>query len=120
MITEWELYWITRCTDIKIVLVVLSIVFFFATLATVCLSRDSFISETARKEAQRWAKLAVCVLILSAVATVLVPTTKEMVLIQVLPKVVNSEYVQKQLPEDLKEIRTSCLKLLKEVCNDGN
>lgn len=120
MITEWEIYWITRCTDIKIILVVLSTLFLLATFATVCLSKDSFISETARKEAQWWTKRAVCVLILSVIATVLVPTTKELVLIKVLPKVANSAYIQKQLPEDLKEVRTSCLKLLKEVCKDGD
>ena len=120
MITEWEIYWITRCTDIKIVLGVLSIVFFFATLSTICGSHESSASESTKREFRGWIKWAVCGLILSVFAAVLMPTTKEAVIIKVLPKVVNSEYAQKQLPEDLKEVRTSCLKLLKKVCKDGD
>ena len=44
-----------------------------------------------------------------AVGKVMLPTTKELVLIKVLPEVVNSKLVQEDLPSDIRKLYTAAV-----------
>ena len=48
----------------------------------------------------------VCML---AVCKVMLPTTKELMLIKVLPEVVNSKFVQEELPSDIRKLYTAAV-----------
>ena len=48
----------------------------------------------------------VCML---AVGKVMLPTTKELILIKVLPEVVNSKFVQEDLPSDIRKLYTAAV-----------
>ena len=48
----------------------------------------------------------VCML---AVGKVMLPTTKELVMIKVLPEVVNSKFVQEELPSDIRKLYTAAV-----------
>ena len=102
MITESDIYWITRFDNIHVLsgfLILLPVVFLlFFNLA--CLFEG--------REYAFWAiflnVLASCLLVVGILGVTFVPTTKEMIVIKVVPKIANSEFVQTDLPREVKEM----------------
>lgn len=72
---------------------------------------DSDISAE-RKQIRTVVKCVACLLgiiCMLAVGKVMLPTTKELVLIKVLPEVVNSKFVQEELPSDIRKLYTAAV-----------
>ncbi len=70
---------------------------------------DSDISAE-RKQIRTVVKCVACLLgiiCMLAVGKVMLPTTKELVLIKVLPEVVSSKFVQEDLPSDIRKLYTA-------------
>jgi len=108
MISGWELYWITRLTEIKKVLVVLSIV---GTVAWVglfmCFVLDD-LSKFTKQVKDRFKKGAFFLILIWCLIWLL-PTTKEMFAIKVIPAIVRNEKVQ-ELPQKALEYADKWLK----------
>lgn len=131
MITASELYWIFRCDSIHEMLTVSLIVLGIAS-AVGCIIilvmrfssswdddvRSWFESEpdsdvsTERKQILTVVKCVACLLgivCMLAVGKVMLPTTKELILIKVLPEVVKSKFVQEELPSDIRKLYTAAV-----------
>ena len=131
MITASELYWIFRCDSIHEMLTVILIVLGIASaigciiILAMCFSSswdddvrswfesksDSDISAE-RKQIRTAVKCVACLLgivCMLAVGKVMLPTTKELALIKVLPEVVNSKFVQEDLPRDVRKLYTAAV-----------
>lgn len=131
MITASELYWIFRCDSMHEMLTASLIVLGGASaigciiIYAMCFSRswddnvrswfkpksDSDISAE-RKQIRTAVKCVACLLgivCMLAVGKVMLPTTKELVLIKVLPEVVSSKFVQEDLPSDIRKLYTAAV-----------
>ena len=131
MITASELYWIFRCDSIHDMLTASLIVLGIASaigciiILAMCFSsswdddvRSWFESEAdsdtsaERKQILTAVKCVACLLgivCMLAVGKVMLPTTKELILIKVLPEVVNSKFVQEDLPSDIRKLYTAAV-----------
>lgn len=131
MITASDIYWIFRCDSIHemltVILIVLGIASAIGCIITLsmCFScswdddisswfeskSDSDISAE-RKQIRTAVKCVACLLgivCMLAVGKVMLPTTKELVLIKVLPAVLNSKLVQEELPSDIRKLYTAAV-----------
>lgn len=131
MLTPNDIYWIFRCDSIHEMLTVSLIVLGITSaigciiILVMCFSsswdddvRSWFESEldsdvsTERKQIRTAVKCVACLLgivCMLAVGKVMLPTTKELVLIKVLPEVVNSKFVQEDLPSDIRKLYTAAV-----------
>lgn len=131
MITASELYWIFRCDSIHEMLTVSLIVLGIASavgcilILVMCFSSswdDDVMSwfepksdsdaSAERKQILTAVKCVACLLgiiCMLAVCKVMLPTTKELVLIKVLPAVANSKFVQEDLPSDIRKLYTAAV-----------
>ena len=105
MITESEIYWITRLDDIKCIFVVMSIAF-GAVTATLCIICGAYSAEQGELSVKGLlATLCVAAISLfSLLGCALTPTTKEMAMIKVIPRIANSKFVAEELPADARQI----------------
>ncbi len=102
-ITPMELYWITRLDNLQFVISILTV---FSTIATIILgimfvvvnNDDDFKDNLPITRKSFYTLLPITLIIM--VAGVLVPTTKEAAAIIIIPKVVNSDFVQTKLPKE--------------------
>ena len=131
MITASDIYWIFRCDSIHEMLTVSLIVLGVASgigciiILSMCFSSywdDDIISwfkskadsdtSAERKQIRTAVKCVACLLGIAcmlAVGKVMLPTTKELVLIKVLPEVVNSKFVREELPSDIRKLYTAAV-----------
>lgn len=131
MITASELYWIFRCDSIHEILTASLIVLIIASaigciiILVMCFSSswdDDVMSwfepksdsdaSAERKQILTVVKCVACLLgivCMLAVGKVMLPTTKELILIKVLPEVVNSKFVQEDLPSDIRKLYTAAV-----------
>ena len=96
MITMWDVYWITRLDAIVGLSVAVALVSVFAIFLL------AMIGDTAQDELfyyKKWIVSLAITLILSVASACMVPSTKEVVAIYMIPKVANNEQVQK-LPDN--------------------
>lgn len=117
MTSEFAIYMITRCDAINIVMAFLMVIFIVSFIINsiavfVCIAnhhdhindvKTSFWVDNIKK----FKRARNISLLFSAVFMVLyaaMPTTKEMAFIYVVPKIVNSEMVQKEIPKEVKEL----------------
>lgn len=129
MITASELYWIFRCDSIHDMLTASLIMLGIASaigciiILAMCFSSswdddvrswfepDSDTSAE-RKQILTAVKCVACLLgivCMLTVGKVMLPTTKELILIKVLPEVVNSKFVQEDLPSDIRKLYTAAV-----------
>lgn len=133
MITASDIYWIFRCDSIHEMLTVSLTVLGVASgigcviILAMCFSSywdddddisswfdsaaDSDISAKL-KQILTAVKCVACLLgiiCMLAVGKVMLPTTKELVLIKVLPEMVNSKFVQEELPSDIRKLYTAAV-----------
>ncbi len=131
MITASDIYWIFRCDSIHEMLTVSLIVLGVASgigciiILSMCFRSywdDDIISwfeskadsdtSAERKQILTAVKCVACLLGIAcmlAVGKVMLPTTKELVLIKVLPEVVNSKFVREELPSDIRKLYTAAV-----------
>ena len=132
MITASELYWIFRCDSIHDMLTASLIVLGIASaigciiILVMCFSspwddddvrswfepKSDSDTSAERKQILTAVKCVACLLgivCMLAVGKVMLPTTKELVLIKVLPEVVNSKFVQEDLPSDIRKLYTAAV-----------
>lgn len=117
MITESTVYWITRLDEIKHVIssdiCFICIVILFISAMTMVIIKGMKIEHpivdinTAQKifKILRWLIFtAPIILIISTIAGAFIPTTQEMAAIKIIPAIANSQFVQKELPAESKEL----------------
>ena len=124
MITSWDIYWITRLDSICFGLNCLGLfIFFFMVIYLVLMmiknDDDDEPSIEIRKRIMR--KFIKIISITSAImfATNFVPTTKQMVAIIVVPKMINNEKIQ-QIPENVADFLNTELKKWIHEAKKGN
>lgn len=131
MITASDIYWIFRCDSIHemltVSLIVLGIASAIGCIITLAMcfssswdddvrswfeSKSDSDTSAERKQIRTAVKCVACLLgivCMLAVGKVMLPTTKELVLIKVLPAVANSKFVQEDLPNDVRKLYTAAV-----------
>ena len=120
-ITGSTIYWITRMDGIHdfliglciitSILAVLSLIILFSTFMA-CEGKEEF--HTAIKFELRAFLIGIVLFVVFFLASVFIPTTKEMALIKVLPAISNSRFVSEELPKEAGEIYMLAKEALKE------
>ena len=118
MITESMLYWITRldrlstfCEVFAVISGIASAVLFIV-LCILWLDPDG--GEEPRKRAVKIFLPFFGICLLFTAGNIFVPTTKDMVLIKVVPAIVNSDLVTDQLPKDARKLYQEAIYALEE------
>ncbi len=101
MISEFELYLLLKLDTIRIAMMVVGIV--MGALGIIMIFAN-IIPEWKAGVKKRWFVVTFGTSIVFWIAFAAVPTTKQTMAIVVVPKVINSNFVQKDLPEDAKEV----------------
>ena len=108
-LTTWEVYWITRLDNVSIMLYLVLMAFaVIAVISGIAVGTDGF--DGARKKCLI---LGVIGMVNSLALFVMLPSTKEMAAIIILPKIVNSEIVSEKLPKDANVLYDLATKYLK-------
>lgn len=113
-ITEWQMYWLLKLDDIVGVLKFCTVASGLLSLAGLfilytCLAELSvrIDSESAKKllgKSKRCLLVTVSLFILFGLSATFMPTTKQLVAIKVIPQLANSQFVQEDLPADVREV----------------
>ena len=112
MITESEMYWLTRLDYIQGFLFIFGLFFSFViTLILVVVAKDCHDAKPYYKNAKKLS-LAGVFFILLIIGGLFIPTTKEYAAIKLIPMVVNDEDVQ-QLPDKVVDLANDWLDELK-------
>ena len=131
MINESMLYWITRldylqqmCSAFAVIFGVVGAIFLIGVIgAWIGMETESATSgceETVArilpfcKAARKGLFICGGIFMLSMVGTVFVPSTAEMAMIKVIPPIANSDFVQKELPEEARDLYRYAKAYLKE------
>lgn len=120
-ITGSTIYWITRMDGIHDfliglciitgILAVLSLIILFSTFMA-CEGKEEF--HKAMELELRAFLIGIVLFVVFFLASVFIPTTKEMALIKVLPAISNSRFVSEELPKEAGEIYMLAKEALKE------
>ncbi len=140
MVTEFDIYIMTRCDYLSnffliamifsaLCFVLLSIIgFTFSSIYRfeeyndkICKKKEEMI-ERFLSRITKTRNLSFVLLILFSIGIVATPTTKEMAFIKVVPMIANSDFVSKELPNEVREIYVMAKDYLKKSMenNDGN
>lgn len=122
MITESDLYWILKLDDIRNLLtgctVVLGMISMVLVIMTIAQAYDDFLFDDSTWRRSIFARLAVYIaLIVFSIALVLLPSTKQMAALKVIPAIVNSD-IAKDIPSDAKELYKLGVSTLREKLVD--
>ena len=123
MITESELYWILKLDDIGNLLtgctIILSIISILLVVMTIAQTYgDDFLFDDSVWRRSRFARIAVYItLIVFGITLTLMPSTKQMAALKVIPAIVNSDAV-KDVSSDTKELYKLGVSALKEKLTD--
>lgn len=114
MITETEMYWLTRLTSLKdgAIGIGAGVMILFGTICVI-----SFFAWNleASDYGKKWFKLSIPIFMLGgliALSNILIPTTKEMCAIKAVPMIVNNNQVQ-ELPNKVVELANEWIEELK-------
>lgn len=120
-ITESTVYWITRLDGIHNflislciitgILAVLSLIILFSTFM-VCEGKEEF--HKAMELELRAFFISIVLFVVFFLASVFIPTTKEMALIKILPAISNSKFMSEELPKDIREVYLMAKDAVKE------
>ena len=117
-ITGSEVYWMTRLDAISVFFGITSTVLGIAILAMTFIFafalnengwKDDFVKSLLKIMKMTSIPFLICLIIV-----IFVPNTKEMIMIKGLPPLINSDYVQNELPSDAKEVKDITIKWLKK------
>ena len=109
-ITSWELYWILQLDQVRSVF---GVICFFSSLAFAILwlillftsDLDDYKMDAGMKRNLK--KTCVCTGVISAFSILLLvfmPTTRQLLAVKVMPIITNTDFVQKELPEEDREL----------------
>ena len=116
MITEWQMYWITRLDNINIAATIFLVLAAIGTIIGLVLMGVRY--DDNDKDAKRWGRrvlrTSIPVALLFIFVQMFLPTTKQMAAILVIPKIVNNKKIQ-ELPENLLELSNEWIKSKTEV-----
>lgn len=113
MITESQIYWITRYDAINTVLSVLTVslavgvIFLSVGFVIYPIAEQQAYNKSEVKMPSLYYQVFICfilALIVSSLLWIFIPTTKEAALIKIIPSLANSEMAQKKLPKEMEEI----------------
>lgn len=120
-ITESTIYWITRLDGIHNFLISLCIITGFLAVLSLITFLSTFMASEgeedfhpAMKFELRACLIGIVLFVVFSLASVFIPTTKEMALIKVLPAISNSRFVSEELPKEAGEIYMLAKEALKE------
>ena len=114
--SHWTLYWITRLDQIQMLFgvgIAASIIACFIFGNMVILADDENDNEKVKSMAKRFYK-SLSAMFLCCFIIALVPNTKDMALIYVAPKIINSEFTE-EVATEAKEITSMALDRLKKM-----
>lgn len=119
MISELSLYLITRCDPVgktlltlAIISGVLLVVMLIGNIIAFCCQEDQECAKCLPNIRKARNYVAILFLV-CCLGNAMTPTTKEMAFIVVVPKIVNSDFVQKDIPEEVRAIYTYAKDYLK-------
>lgn len=120
-ITGSTIYWITRMDGIHDFLIVLCIITGILAVLILITLFSTFMVYEGKEEFQPAMKfelraflIGIVLFVVFFLASVFIPTTKEMALIKVLPAISNSRFVSEELPKEAGEIYMLAKEALKE------
>jgi hypothetical protein len=100
MITGNDIYWLTRLDDLKSIIVVIGAFSGVAGFIFAFIMHD-----IATSNKRLWIPIVIGILgCLLLASNIFIPSTKDMIMIKGLPAIINSDVVQKDLPEDTKAV----------------
>ena len=108
MITEEMLYWIFRLDAIKVFCIFIELIVGALSLVLTCylISIHDVVAPDHPLYKKFWITAfgMYAALIVSTLTLIFLPSTKEMAAIKIIPVICNSEFVQKELPKESKEL----------------
>ena len=123
MITESELYWIFKLDDIRTLLGLCTALLTLASIISIVMTVAQAESDMLDDGEWRQGRFARCVIyistIVSMLAVTLLPSTKQMAALKVIPAIVNSD-IAKDVSSDAKELYKLGLDALKEKLAETN
>ena len=102
MISEWDVYWLVKLDSFCTFFVVCAPILLVASIVLFFLSIES--SELDEKKTRTLALTAFIFSLVLALARLVCPTTREMAVIKIAPRIVNSDLVQKDIPKESREM----------------
>src|SRR5208282_6447669 len=106
--TEMQMYWLTRLDGIKSFF---DIIYFFGVVGSTIILGAVFATDGECWK-PKWFFLTIPIFVIGIVGGVLIPTTKEMAAILVIPKIVNNQKVQ-EMPNKVLDLANDWLEKLK-------
>ena len=136
MTSEFALYMLTRCDSVNNILTILMVMFIVVCVVSsifvlVCIGnhmdhindgKTEFWIDNMKKS-KKLRNISLFFAVLFMILQAATPTTKEMAFIYVVPKIVNSDAVQKEIPKEVRELYIMAKDFLKqqmEIKNDRN
>lgn len=107
-ITEWEMYWLLKLDGIKGFFIFISIVIglialvSFVSFIVLCIPGKE--GPETIKRVKRWSTVSICLSVIFIPVAILIPDTKQMIAIKVVPRLANSQFMQEDLPADVREV----------------
>lgn len=127
MTSEFALYMLTRCDAINNILIALMVIFIIVCVISfiaVLICTDNYyyhINDVKTsfwidnmKKSKKTRNISMFFVVVFMILHAAMPTTKEMAFIYVIPKIVNSEMVQKEIPKEVKELYSIAKDFLKQ------
>jgi cytochrome bd-type quinol oxidase subunit 2 len=117
MITESSIYWILKLDDIQNIFIFLMVVFIMFSILTTSLylinALDSSFDKRLADAVKPWWILCMVCTFISVITFCLIPSTKQMAMIKVIPTIANSEIVG-EMSTDAKELYRMGINAIKE------
>lgn len=114
MITSMQIYWLLMATNVKVLFTVAGIVLIMISFMMIPAGLEMFIGKDTKSNKLYWITTLIVFLVSLVIIVVatFIPTTKQLAVILVAPKVINNEQVQK-LPNQVLELANEWLEELK-------
>ena len=110
MITPWQIYIVTRCDAMHFLLIV-SLVLCTVVLVILggacmasCMGPDQEFSDAECKAVKKYTKVSIALFLVLLVVNALIPTTREAIAMLSIPAIANSELVQKDIPQAIRQL----------------
>lgn len=119
-ITSWELYWILKLDSIHTMFFVVAISSFISALIFCFYWINNTLNEINENDKKvsmilsRFTIILMLIMFISAICAIFIPTTAQMTAIKVLPVIVNSEFVQQEVPNEIGELYMMAKEYMKE------
>lgn len=111
LLSSWELYWLLKLDAIGMLFTIVATFFWVPAIATTVIWAEE-------SDVSGWVPFNICIIwILSVLLAVLIPSTKQMATIMVLPPIINSEKVQ-SIPPKLLDVLDLSLESVKDILQD--